>query len=179
MLVLIAIILILLALVLDPGSSAATRRQIEDRIAKWQPTDGDDEEPKPGRIVPEMDIVGNWEIRLRRTGSGIGIQKGESGRYRINFMTAGCLGSYKAERSAEFRDGILILDKPVAEYLSGVYQKLYAVRHQGTDYLLPEAFVSRFEAALSTDGSIVDAWEFKRAAYRRAEDAQRRAAVVE
>jgi hypothetical protein len=48
--------------------------------------------------------------------------------------------------------GVLDLDRPVREYLSGTYRRLYSVRIGTEDYLLPAASVSALHSALRKAG---------------------------
>jgi hypothetical protein len=116
-----------------------------------------------------MDLAGTWSLRRHYDGSSLNIQTNPSGNYGVEFSTGSCQGGCKLERHGEFRDGVLTLDQPVAEYSHAVYQKLYAIRIADTDYIVPSPFVPAVAAALSSDGgAIVDEARFNRSVYRRA-----------
>ena len=168
-LVLIATVAMLLALLL-PDSSTAARGQIEERILGWQPSDEDKTEPSSEFVFSDMDIVGNWSVRRHFNSRSLRIKKLPSGKYEVMFSTGGCLGHFETERNGEFQSGTLSLHKPVAEYMPAVYQKLYAVRVGDADYLLPAAFVSRFQAAFSSDVAVVDKSKIDLWVYRRSDE---------
>ena len=65
----------------------------------------------------------------------------------------GCLGELRLERTGEYSDGVLTLNRPVQDYLGRVCKKLYAVRIADEECLLPSASVGEVEEAISKDGS--------------------------
>ncbi|MSR59558.1 MAG: prepilin-type N-terminal cleavage/methylation domain-containing protein [Planctomycetaceae bacterium] len=162
-LMLCLVILAILWSILFTDRPAQTHQEIEKGIQNWKPSDHPIVQPNAEWIHPDMDIVGNWSVRRRLDSSALAIEKLDSGEYRVKFKTSGCLGGYDSERIGECRDGVLSLDKPLAEYFPGTYQKLYAVRVDESDCLLPAAFVPQFQAAVSTDPSRLNWYVYRRA----------------
>ena len=162
-LVIVAIVAFFIAL-LGPDSATRARRAIMQRIRSWKPSAADTTAPDSRRLVPDLELVGHWSVRRHLNGSSLEIQKLPSGEFRVRFATGGCLGSYEAVQTATFRDGILTLDEPVAEYLPAVYDRLYAVRVADEVRLLPAARVS--DVVWADDDSVEDKsgdrWTYRR-----------------
>jgi len=117
------------------------RRRYEDRI------DAFDQETVSPLVLPADKVVigellsGRWVTTGRRYGSTLvfeQMKEGNGERYGVEFTTHTCTERLSRVRTAEYRDGKVLLDKPVAEALGPVYQRLYCVRVGGKRALIPE-----------------------------------------
>ncbi|MBN2475304.1 MAG: hypothetical protein JXB62_11885 [Pirellulales bacterium] len=82
-------------------------------------------------MVAEESLAGEWATAARRRGSTLTFTqpaKQKDRRCRVAFKTHWCMGGQKEQRTAESRDGMVLLDRPVAEILGPVYQRLCCVR---------------------------------------------------
>lgn len=118
------------------------RRRYEDRIDAFH------QETVSPLILPADKIVigeplsGRWVTAGHRCGSTLvfeQMKEGNGQRYGVEFTTHTCTERLNREHTAEYRDGKVLLDKPVAEALGPVYQRLYCVRVGGKRALIPEA----------------------------------------
>jgi len=165
--VVICILGVLAALFL-PSSDTQTRWNIKRRIAEWDRDRPPVAKPNASLLASDILLEGKWEVHRHLQSSAIEISRNPPWQYQIAFSTSGCLGGLTLERTGTYVDGTLSLDKPVGEYLPLTYDRLYAVRIEGTDYLLPEASVEQFEAGLSADkrsimdSRILEMWVFRR-----------------
>jgi len=137
------------------SSCAMTPSGMEQWLDKWQPGPEHSQVPMESIRCRQTDITGKWwgphSIGHAVTWLAIGSGGGRS--YRVIIKGNGCLGELRLERTGEYADGVLTLDRPVQDYLGRVYKKLYAVRIAGEEYLLPSASVGEVEAAISKGGS--------------------------
>jgi len=117
------------------------RRSYEDRI------DSFDQKTVPPLILPAERILigetlaGRWvTARSRRRSTLIfrPMGEGDNSRYRVQFATQMCTSHFDDERTAEFRDGKSLLDRPVAEALGPVYQQLHFARVGSRRVLIPD-----------------------------------------
>ena len=83
------------------------------------------------------------------------IQRRDEVSYRVEFFTSGCLRRWALERTATYWDGVLTLNRPVREYASKTYDRLYAVRINGEECLLPACSVGQIQNELDGDGEPV------------------------
>jgi hypothetical protein len=165
-LVVIVLIIGVFILLLAPDSSTVARREIERRARDWTPSADDRIRPDPSFIAPAMGIAGQWESRRHLNSCVLSIEQTSPGVYAVDFGTGGCMGGCKFERNARYRNGVLTLDKAVAEYAPAVYDMLYAIRLNGEELLLPAAYVKRFQEAC-VDGEMSDEVLLRNCVYRR------------
>ncbi len=118
------------------------RRWYEDRI------DAFDRESVPPLVLPAERIVahgtlsGRWVTAGHRYGSTLifkRVEEASDSHYRVEFATHTCITGHIAQRTAEYRDGRVTLDRPVAEALGAVYQQLRCVRVGTKRVLVSEA----------------------------------------
>lgn len=83
------------------------------------------------------------------------------------------MGGCAFQRSGRYRNGVLALDGPLAEYAPAAYDTLYAIRLKDEDFLLPAAYVDRFRQAV-VDGKVHDELVLRNSVYRRVESAEER-----
>lgn len=80
-----------------------------------------------GKIARGESLSGRW-VRAGRRGSSAlvfeQIKEGNGHGYGVEFTTRGCTASHHLKRTAESRDGTVVLNKPVAEALGPAYQRL-------------------------------------------------------
>lgn len=138
------VVVIAVGLLIVPDTATATRWRLERRAEQWQ--------PKSFAVLadrailsPQVDLSGTWSCRHRRDDTTFTFSPRRDGRFEVDFTTGGCLGSCRLERIATVDQGVIRLDRAVAEYLPRTYDRLYAIRLDGTDYLLPEPSVPEFE----------------------------------
>jgi hypothetical protein len=124
-----------------PGEPTVTvsgsERIVERRLDRWKPTKENDWAPSPAIQRPQTDIAGTWQVSRGLDGSSLVITRSGPGSYDITLQTAGCLGSWTLRRTGRYSAGVLVLNRPVQEYLPITYQKLYAVRIGSAECLVP------------------------------------------
>ena len=69
------------------------------------------------------------------------IQKKDAGKYSVGFDTFGCLDRYSLQREATYKDGVLRLNKAVAEYCPFTYDTLYTISVDGKEYLISQSMI--------------------------------------
>lgn len=171
LIVAIAIVGVLAVLLLGPDSSTVARRKIERRARDWTPSAADRLRPDPSLIAPDIEIAGEWESRRHLNSCSLSIRQTASNAYAVDFATGGCMGGCAFQRSGCYRNGVLTLDGPVAEYMPAAYDTLYAIRVNGEELLLPAAYVERFGEAV-VDGEVRSDLTLRNSVYRRASPAQ-------
>jgi len=93
------------------------------------------------RILAGETLAGRWVTARSRRSSTLIFRPmgvGDNSRYRVRFATQMCTSNFDDERTAEFRDGKSLLDRPVAEALGPVYQQLHFVRVGSRRVLIPD-----------------------------------------
>jgi hypothetical protein len=145
-----AVIGILAALFL-PDQNTRVLWDIERRIQDWESASHTLSQPDLSLVAPDVALAGNWSVSRHRQGSRLELSPDAAGNWRARFETGGCLGRCALDRTAQFTNGVLLLDRPVSEYLPVTYDRLYAIRFDGQDFLLPEAMVEEFEEAIAAD----------------------------
>lgn len=98
----------------------------------------------PRALAPEYSPIGRW-IRqgvLRR--ATLTIEPPVDGIYPVEFQTSGCLDRWTLRRAATYSRGVLVLDRPVQEYTSQTYKRLYLVRVAGEAALMPAPRAAEF-----------------------------------
>jgi hypothetical protein len=142
--VIVCIIVVLALLLLSPDTQSVTRRQLELRVRDWKPAPLDllsDSELLAG----DIDLSGDWSTRLAHSGSSITFERRSDEDFNVHFSTGGCQGGCEWSRTAAFVEGVITMDRAVAPYDRRAFNTLYAIRIDGTDYLLAEPDVLRFE----------------------------------
>jgi hypothetical protein len=123
----------------------------ESKLVHWKPDAHSETAPLPEIRRPEMSLDGTWRVSRGMDGTTLWVRMLPSGSCVVTFQTGGCLGHWTLKRTGQILNGIMTLDRPVAEYLPLTYRRLYAVRVGGTDYLVPAPAVRDFEQNLSHD----------------------------
>ncbi len=114
-----------------------------------------DSTPVKNLLISDMEILGEWYESGGLGGSSLSIKRIDSLRFQIRFHTQGCLGSWFLKRTGIYRNGVLMLDQPVEEYLPRIYIDFYTVRIQDKEYLLPTVLTEELKKCLSEDNSVV------------------------
>jgi hypothetical protein len=72
---------------------------------------------------------------------------GNPDKYFLHFVRETDFGNFRAERSATFNRGALVLNKPIDKFggTTKPYARLYPVHIDGLDYLLPSNNVLRLK----------------------------------
>lgn len=136
----------------------------EEELGHWKPNKENSQVPMASIRSRQRNIVGTWTV----DGSALLIKHNGTKDYLVDFSTAGCLGHWCLQRKGHLANGIFILSRPVEEYASFTYQKLYVVRVGDKDYLVPDAAISDFQKSLSKDGKkIIDDLGIRFYAYSR------------
>lgn len=107
-----------------------TGRTIERNLAHWKPTPENHATPPAKLRYIASDISGVWmhgsgeeytKIKL----SAIAMRPGT---YRVIWEAVGETYSFLLERTATYRGGVLMLDRPVEEYISSPYKRLFTIK---------------------------------------------------
>ncbi|HBO45087.1 MAG TPA: hypothetical protein DD670_14390 [Planctomycetaceae bacterium] len=148
-----AILLILNLLLFQKYADWKSHRQYELRIAAF---DQDEFAPwilPAERLVADETLTGRWKrVRRKYDGSTLVFERSSEAngeKYRVEFATHTCTAQHKATRTAEYSGGQVSLDRPVADAIGPVYQRLHCVRVADTKVLIPE-IASQDVAALLT-----------------------------
>jgi hypothetical protein len=128
---------------------------VERKLDDWVPTKENNQVPMAAIRSPQTDISGTWEVHGHLTGSSLTVTRSGPDSYDITFYTHGCTAQWKLRRTAHYSGGALVLNRPVEEYDTLIYQKLYAVRVGGTEYLVPDVALGRFQDSVASDGTWV------------------------
>jgi hypothetical protein len=124
----------------------------EQRMSDWKPGKDDRITPPSAMWAKDAEVSGGWQTDGRLDRTILVLRKTGRGKYKVDFETWGCLSRWTLVRTAELRDGTLFLNKPVEEYASWTYDRLYTVRLGNTVRLISPALV----AYLSKDKSLGD-----------------------
>ena len=128
---------------------------VEEDLDHWKPKGDALREPASAIRSPEVDILGEWTVHRGLDLSTLSITPSDRADYQVEFATSGCLFHYRLHRTGTYSNGVLTLNRPVEEYFPLTYQKLYAVRIAGQEWLLPAAAIPELEKGLSADGTKV------------------------
>ena len=128
-----------------------TRCAIEKRIATWQPGPDDRRLPRTPDLRPNMDITGGWLVEKHRSRTRLTISHIAGNDDRVEFTTRGCVGEYSDTRLATFQGAALLLEKPVSEYAGNTYDRLYAIEHDGSSYLISAATAGDYDKSFPKD----------------------------
>jgi hypothetical protein len=123
----------------------------ERALRKWRPDKENDQAPHLSLLSAAPNLEGYWGRFMGFDSASLEFTRREDGRFDVRFSSGGCLGGLDLTRTAEAKEGTILLDLPVREYAGTTYQRLYVVRVQGKEYLLPDRNVKRFEASLTKD----------------------------
>lgn len=132
--------------------------KMENELSKWESQPENEFAPEVAELNPQLDIAGEWlygdalidevwipgDVLCQAT---FRMSRATGNSYRVEFYTSGCLSRWRLQRTATFADGVLQLNRPVIMYCSPTFDKLYAVRSDNSDYLIPatnKRFVTRF-----------------------------------
>jgi hypothetical protein len=116
-------------------------QHIEKELVRWKP-DHEDLSPIIGSIFrPKAEIVGEWTTDDNYDSSSLSIRRKESGGFAVDFSTGGCLLDWELHREGSYARGVFRLNKPVEEYRGHVYDTLYVISVNGTEYLLSQSAI--------------------------------------
>ena len=117
----------------------------EKKLRLWNPTKKNDATPKAELLVAKLSLKGTWTVGYGMESTSLAISPSRSGSYSVEFRTSGCLDGWRLHRTATFKDGTLLLNRPVEEYSPITYRRLFALRIKGKNYLVPDCSVDDFE----------------------------------
>jgi hypothetical protein len=120
---------------------------VEEDLRKWKPTKTDRAAPPSSLLKPSMDISGTWRVSRGFYHSTLWIRRLGSSSYAVSFKSDGCMSGWSLKRTGTFSNGIVVLDRPVKDYPSSTYARLFAVRLKGVDYLVSDALATRFKGS--------------------------------
>jgi hypothetical protein len=151
---------------LTAGITGVTERELPIEFPdalEWESI----EEPVPQQryLAPETPIVGKWARFSGDDAAVLIITSLEDSRYRVEFEAGGDLGGWKLDRVGEYHEGVFTLNRPVLEYLPREYRKLYAVRLQGSVYLVSSSVADelpRLEAEVGSSPWLQEMYLFSR-----------------
>jgi hypothetical protein len=139
----------------------------ETQLQNWKADPQNEYVPDKSLISSQIDISGHWAIQRGLDASELKIVPQGKDSFAVEFYTSGCLDRWLLHRTATFKNGLLELDRPVDPYGGKPYDKLYAIRLRGRDYLLPSTQRlwkikpqdANFLGSLAVRGGFVDAFE--------------------
>ncbi len=141
--------------ILDPDYEPSTSWK-EKELEGWQPGPENASVPIQAIRHPRMDVTGVWSAgSIGHASTRLSISRSLTGTYTVRLGASGCLGGWHLNRTGRYADGVLTLDRPVEDYFTLKYKRLYAVEIGGKEYLLPSAAIEKVQAALSDDGSVI------------------------
>jgi hypothetical protein len=101
---------------------------IEEKISLWKRTKDNNAFPSESQRCTVSDVSGVWKRGGGMDYTTIKLFPMKSGRYRLLFSTGGCLSHWSLELTATYRDGVLLLNRPVEEYIPAVYDRLFTIK---------------------------------------------------
>jgi hypothetical protein len=140
-----------------PFVSDLTNPWWEVKARRWTPGPADLMRPPEALIAKDVDISGDWS-RSGMDTVGFSFRPRPDGGYDVDGGTGGCLDRWTFQRTATCLDGVIKLDRPIAEYRPVVYDTLYVVRYDGGEYLLPACSVSDFNQWTAQGQGIRASW---------------------
>jgi hypothetical protein len=149
-LVIVAVVGILASLLLPAVNSGIQINEEDLELDKWKPGPEHDVLPHNTVGVQDMDVTGKWTYRWRTV---FEIDSRADGGYTVKFVSSHRCTHCELQRTATYDQGVLTLDRPVKEVPGPAYQKLYTVRIDGEDFLLPAARSEEFEQGRADDWS--------------------------
>lgn len=122
---------------------ASKRRESE--LINWK--SGPDQDRKPRKSLRDctISIEGDWLRGGHLETTTLDIKRIGPSNYSIEFYTTGCLSRWKLSRTATYSDGVVKFDRPVQEYVSRTYDRLYAIRIAGEECLIPPCNIVEIE----------------------------------
>ena len=149
----------------------ASRRR-ESELNNWKPGPEQDRKPRPSNRDSSISLEGDWQSGGLLETTTLNIKRKDSSNYAVEYYTTGCLSRWKLSRTATYSDGVLKFDRPVQEYVSRTYDRLYAIRIAGEECLIPPCHIVELEKWL--DGNHTEwpqasqywGWTFGRAGVR-------------
>ncbi|MGC4044914.1 MAG: hypothetical protein QM758_14060 [Armatimonas sp.] len=106
------------------------RAAIEARLSKWKRS----KESEAALALHQKDIVvagdisGFWLNGNDMALTSLKLFPIGPNTYKILFSAGGCLGHWRLERTGVYKDGVLLLNRPVEEYGSSPYDRLFTIR---------------------------------------------------
>lgn len=91
--------------------------RIEPEIQKREPDTEDLSAKIKSLLVTNMSVEGQWDSHYWHDGVFLTVKKGREGRLEVHYYASGDLASWRLERTAAFKKGVLELDRPVMEYV--------------------------------------------------------------
>jgi prepilin-type N-terminal cleavage/methylation domain-containing protein len=118
--------------------------------------------PPADIVVKDVAIAGEWFGR--GTYVSLGIEKAPAEKWTVRFRSGTRCGlgpSILLTRTATYKDGVLLLDRPVQTLAGETFQRVYKVRIRGKEYLVPSANVKALREVLNgTDSHCDPEWKF-------------------
>lgn len=134
-----------------PEQAHESNQKMEDFLAYGKRTPDKEVLPQESLRARFPTLAGRWErslagvttLRLTRVGED---------RYTVSLKTGGCFGYWQLNRAARYVNGVLVLDRPIIDYVSDdPYQHLYSLLVRGRNCLIPAGEVGRFQEDLATN----------------------------
>ncbi len=131
----------------------------ERSLSRWKANPETEFVPEATDINPRLDVAGEWILRDvliegewepredMFSETTFLICRARGGSLNAEFYSSGCFSRLRLQRTATFAEGVLQLDHPVSMYYGLPFEKLYAVRCDGSDCLIAASdkkFVTRF-----------------------------------
>lgn len=129
-------------------------RAAEKRVSEWTPMPCDSDVPISVILDKSIDIKGQWVMRSTLRSSSLTVSGTDSLGYSVSFFTTGCLGHWKLHRNGSYSEGELRLDRPVEEYMFGVFNRFFAVRINGVERLVHPCAIAKLQSQLDSTGRI-------------------------
>lgn len=136
-----------------PQEKTSTSKSIEELLSKWK------RDKKTAVLAPHQRIIaenlsGVWQRSTGWDSTIFELFPIGPDTYKILFWTRGCLGGWTLERTGVYKDGILVLNRPVIEYAPFIYDRLFTIRTSQGIQLISDAALtwsrSQHEIALNS-----------------------------
>lgn len=165
------VFLVALPLMVEGVSAGAQQRQdqdaqqrkvVEKELRQWRRGKQNAAVPTRQLACVAEDLSGSWEIDGLVYGSTLRLFPLGSNRYRVQLYTGGRKGDWTLERTAIYRQGVLLLNHPIKEYNGLIYDRLFTIRtsvevHQRTSGQL----TTSMEVHLISDQALAIQYKYK------------------
>ncbi|NLE39737.1 MAG: hypothetical protein GX621_17095 [Pirellulaceae bacterium] len=151
----VAIVAILSVLAWGEYGEWQARRRHELRVEAFDESKVSPVVLPADRIVENESLAGRW---VKTVGRGCRSElvfeapaEGADRSYRVEFATRTCTSHQRDQRTAEYSDGQVTLDRPVADSIGPVYRRLHSARVGSKRILVPE---TQSDTAADLDAAI-------------------------
>ena len=108
-----------------------TRAIREAMITRWKPDKETFLAPPAFLRCRADDLTGTWKLPASTESARLRLSRRKEDppdTYRVAFEARGCLMNWSLERTATYRDGVLILNRAVVDYDESCYIRVYTIK---------------------------------------------------